>query len=137
MLEAAHVTENNRTLGDFDFAGDDHVVPFEVAPLDVRGRIVQLGPMLDQILARHDYPAAVAAGKARPEDLLGHGVLALTIDQGPHTQRYQGVVQLDGETFVELHNANGTLAMYRVLDGANPSIRRVPVEDWPTEYRPV
>ena len=47
-------------LGEFGFAGDDHVVPFEVGPLDVRGRIVQLGPMLDQILARHDYPEPVA-----------------------------------------------------------------------------
>ena len=44
----------------FGFAGDDHVVPFEVGPLDVRGRIVQLGPMLDQILGRHDYPEPVA-----------------------------------------------------------------------------
>ena len=33
---------------------------FEVGPLDVRGRIVQLGPLLDAILARHDYPAPVA-----------------------------------------------------------------------------
>ena len=49
-----------RKLGDFGFAGDDHVVPFEVGPLDVRGRIVQLGPLLDSILARHDYPEPVA-----------------------------------------------------------------------------
>jgi molecular chaperone Hsp33 len=47
-------------LGEFGFAGDDHVVPFEVAPLDVRGRIVQLGPALNHILARHDYPEPVA-----------------------------------------------------------------------------
>ena len=151
-------------LGDFGFAGDDHVVPFEVGPLDVRGRIVQLGPMLDQILARHAYPEpvarllaqvavltvllgtalkfhgkfivqtrsdgpvdmlvadfatpqalrayarfdagrlaeAVAEGKDRPEDLLGRGVLALTIDQGQHMQRYQGVVELEGESLEEV-----------------------------------
>ena len=47
-------------LGDFGFAGDDHVVPYEVGPLDVRGRIVQLGPALDTILARHAYPEPVA-----------------------------------------------------------------------------
>ena len=35
---------------------------------------------------------AVAAGEAAPEQLLGKGVLALTIDQGAHTQRYQGIV---------------------------------------------
>lgn len=48
-------------LGDFDFAGDDTVVPFQVDALDARGRAVQLGPILDQILARHAYPEAVAA----------------------------------------------------------------------------
>jgi len=144
-------------LGDFGFAGDDTVVPFEVGPLDARGRVVQLGPILDSILARHDYPDAVARllaeamtltvllgtslkfdgkfilqtrsdgpvdmlvadfttpgslrayasfdadavaeaeqeGRALPADLLGKGVLALTIDQGTHMQRYQGIVQLD------------------------------------------
>ena len=48
------------TLGEFDFAGDDHVVPFQVEGLDVRGRAVQLGPILDAILGRHDYPQPVA-----------------------------------------------------------------------------
>ncbi|MDQ6437430.1 Hsp33 family molecular chaperone [Mesorhizobium sp. LHD-90] len=152
-----------RKLGDIGFAGDDDVVPFEVAALDVRGRIVQLGPMLDQILARHAYPepvarlvaeaclvtvllgtslkfegkfilqtrtdgpvdmvvadfstptslrayarfdaerleAVVAAGEAAPGKLLGNGVLALTIDQGEHTQRYQGIVALDGTDLQE------------------------------------
>jgi molecular chaperone Hsp33 len=47
-------------LGTFDFAGDDHVVPFQVEGMDVRGRAVQLGPLLDAILGRHDYPVPVA-----------------------------------------------------------------------------
>ncbi len=47
-------------LAGIQLAGDDKVVPFEVAPLDIRGRAVQLGPMLDAILGRHDYPACVA-----------------------------------------------------------------------------
>ena len=151
-------------LGEFGFAGDDHVVPFEVGPLDVRGRAVQLGPMLDQILDRHDYPEpvarllaevcvltvllgtalkfegkfilqtrsdgpvdmlvadfatpgslrayarfdaerladAIASGNDRPEQLLGGGVLALTIDQGAYTQRYQGIVQLDGASLEDV-----------------------------------
>ncbi|RUZ82554.1 Hsp33 family molecular chaperone, partial [Mesorhizobium sp. M7A.F.Ca.US.006.01.2.1] len=42
--------------------------------------------------------ALVAAGETSQQTLLGSGVLALTIDQGAHTQRYQGIVQLDGET---------------------------------------
>ena len=138
-----------------DFAGQDAVIPFQVEPLDVRGRCVQLGPMLDSILDRHNYPDSVSKllaeavtltvllgtalkfegrfivqtqtdgpvsmivtdfqtpdsirayarfdedALARSEDksaatLLGRGTLAMTIDQGEHTQRYQGIVQLDG-----------------------------------------
>ena len=39
----------------------DTVMPFEVKPLGVRGRIVRLGPVIDDILQRHDYPPAVSA----------------------------------------------------------------------------
>ena len=39
---------------------DDTVMPFEVAKLDLRGRIVRLGPVVDEILARHAYPQPVA-----------------------------------------------------------------------------
>lgn len=42
------------------FAGDDAVLPFEVAPLDVRGRAIQMGPAIDALLARHDYPDVVS-----------------------------------------------------------------------------
>lgn len=142
------------------FAGDDKVVPFHVAPLDIRGRTIQLGPMLNTILDRHAYPAPVAAllgeaialtvllgtslkfegkfivqtqsngpvsllvvdyrtpdavrayarfdedrlahairsGKTATQDLLGQGVLAMTIDQGQHMQRYQGIVELNGNS---------------------------------------
>ena len=41
-------------------AGDDAVLPFEVAPLDVRGRAIQMGPAIDALLARHAYPDVVA-----------------------------------------------------------------------------
>ena len=163
MLEAVQVTEHTPGLGEFGYAGDDHVVPFAVETLDVRGRAVQLGPMLDAILSRHAYPEPVAhllaeacvlavllgtslkfqgkfilqtrtdgpidmlvadfstphalrgyarfdagrletlmaAGESDGATLLGNGVLALTIDQGEHTQRYQGIVQLDGVTLEE------------------------------------
>jgi len=36
------------------------VLPFSVAPLDVRGRVVRLGPAVDAMLARHAYPPAVS-----------------------------------------------------------------------------
>lgn len=158
------MTDMTPELGEFDFAGDDHVVPFQVEGLDVRGRAVQLGPMLDAILERHNYPLPVARlvaetvvltvllgtslkfegklivqtkgdgpvdlvvadfstpdrvrayarydadalavaekeGRTRSHELLGKGVLAFTIDQGAHTQRYQGIVALDGATLEEI-----------------------------------
>jgi molecular chaperone Hsp33 len=43
-----------------DLGRDDQVLPFAVEPLDVRGRIVRLGPALDRILGRHAYPDAIA-----------------------------------------------------------------------------
>jgi len=39
---------------------DDTVLPFEVPALDLRGRVVRLGPSANEILARHAYPAPVA-----------------------------------------------------------------------------
>ena len=39
---------------------DDIVMPFEVAKLDLRGRVVRLGPAVDEILSRHAYPQPVA-----------------------------------------------------------------------------
>ncbi|WP_029875427.1 Hsp33 family molecular chaperone [Rhizobium leguminosarum] len=158
MAEAA------AALGQFDFAGDDHVVPFQVEGLDVRGRAVQLGPMLDAILERHHYPAPVArllaevvvltvllgtslkfdgkftvqtkgdgpvdllvadfstpenvrayarfdqallnkaieSGETEPEQLLGKGILAFTIDQGKFSQPYQGIVPLGGTTLEDI-----------------------------------
>jgi molecular chaperone Hsp33 len=137
---------------------DDTILPFAVKALDLRGRIVRLGPAVDAILTSHDYPppvakllgeaivltvmlgsalkfegrfilqtqtdgpvrmlvvdftspdkvracarfdsdrvaAAVAAGEAEPGKLLGHGHLAMTIDQGPEMSRYQGLVPLEG-----------------------------------------
>ena len=43
-----------------DAAVDDVVLPFAVEPLDLRGRLVRLGPAVDDILVRHDYPPPVA-----------------------------------------------------------------------------
>jgi molecular chaperone Hsp33 len=43
-----------------DVGRDDAVLPFSVDQLDVRGRIVRLGPSVDHILAQHGYPTPVA-----------------------------------------------------------------------------
>jgi molecular chaperone Hsp33 len=139
-------------------SADDTIQPFEVAALDLRGRVVRLGPAVDEILGRHDYPApvakllgealvltallgsslklsgrfilqtqtdgpvrmlvvdfttpdrlracarfdrervaaAMAAGEVSAGELIGRGHLAMTIDQGPETSRYQGLVALEG-----------------------------------------
>ncbi|KIQ02209.1 Hsp33-like chaperonin [Agrobacterium tumefaciens] len=157
----ADVTVDLDTL---EFAGDDKVVPFQVEGLDVRGRAVQVGPLLNAILDRHEYPPVVARllaeavvltaligtslkfsgkltvqtksdgpvdllvadftapenmrayarfdeerlaqataeGKTSPEQLLGAGILAFTIDQGVGMQPYQGIVPLDGSTLEEI-----------------------------------
>lgn len=38
---------------------------------------------------------------AAARDLLGEGYIAFTVDQGPHSERYQGIVDLRGETLAE------------------------------------
>ena len=51
---------------------DDAVLPFEVDALDLRGRMTRMGPALDDILTKHDYPAPV--GK-----LLGEAIVLTTL----------------------------------------------------------
>src|SRR5690242_11302485 len=51
---------------------DDAVIPFEVDALDLRGRLTRMGPALDEILTKHDYPAPV--GK-----LLGEAIVLTTL----------------------------------------------------------
>lgn len=136
------------------------VLPFEVAALGVRGRLVRIGNVVNEVIRRHDYPQPVAAvlgeavaltgllgallkfdgkfilqtktdgpvnflvvdftspgklrglaqfdaeklaaltaqGKTDSQQLLGHGHLAMTIDQGADMERYQGVVALEGQS---------------------------------------
>lgn len=143
---------------------DDTILPFEVATLDLRGRVVRLGAAVDEILSRHDYPlpvekllgeaialaalfgsalkfdgrfilqtktdgpvrmlvvdyatsgnlracarfdkkrvaAAIEAGEISSGQLLGHGHLAMTIDQGGDMSRYQGLVALEGASLEEV-----------------------------------
>jgi molecular chaperone Hsp33 len=141
---------------------DDMIQPFKIEGQAIRGRFVRLGPLVHEILGRHDYPRVVAAmlaemlalaatlaatlkydgvftlqtkgdgpirlmvaditsggdvrGYAQFDAerlaklgdsplsvprLLGAGFLAFTVDQGSHTERYQGIVELIGATLVE------------------------------------
>lgn len=49
----------SRTRPAAEAAADDIVTPFQVDALDLRGRLVRLGPTLDAVLAHHDYPVPV------------------------------------------------------------------------------
>ena len=44
-----------------DILWHDRVLPFRLFPSNARGRITRLGPTLDDVLARHDYPGKVSA----------------------------------------------------------------------------
>ncbi|ACA20791.1 Hsp33 protein [Methylobacterium sp. 4-46] len=68
---------------------DDVVLPFAVEPLDVRGRIVRLGPAVDTILRRHGYPDPVARA-------LGEAA-ALTVLLGA-SLKFEGRFQLQTKT---------------------------------------
>ncbi|MCR4283209.1 MAG: Hsp33 family molecular chaperone [Bauldia sp.] len=70
-------------------AGDDSVRPFAVESLDVRGRAIQMGPALDAILARHDYPPPVSR-------LLAEAVV-LTVLLGS-SLKFEGKFTLQTET---------------------------------------
>lgn len=142
---------------------DDRILPFQIEASALRGRIVRLGALVDEVLRHHAYPAPVAerlaemlalaaalsgalkfdgvfalqikgdgpvklmvadittAGHMRGyaqfdaealaalgegpapsvPRLFGAGYLALTVDQGPHTERYQGIVELTGATLAD------------------------------------
>jgi molecular chaperone Hsp33 len=146
---------------------DDLVQPFQIDKSALRGRLVRLGPVVDEILRQHDYPEPVAimlgeaitlaiilAGALKYEGvftlqtkgdgpiplivadvttagavrgyaqwdaaklakavelhggaalgsvpkLLGAGYIAFTVDQGEYTDRYQGIVELQGATLAQ------------------------------------
>jgi molecular chaperone Hsp33 len=55
--------------------------------------------------ARFDADAvshAVESGHTKPGELLGKGHLAMTVDQGTHMDRYQGIVALEGDSLEQV-----------------------------------
>ena len=72
-----------------DAPAEDAILPFEVASLDLRGRVVRLGASLDDILAAHDYPPPVAT-------LLGEAIV-LTVLLGS-SLKFEGRFILQTQT---------------------------------------
>src|SRR5512144_1334943 len=85
-------------------AADDTVMPFEVSALDLRGRVVRLGPVVDEILDKHDYPQPVAK-------LLGEAIV-LTVMLGT-------ALKFEGR-FILQTQADGPVRML-VVDFTAPS----------------
>lgn len=56
---------------------DDVVLPFQIDPFALRGRLVRLGPVVDTVLRQHAYPAPVAGALA--EMIALASALALTL----------------------------------------------------------
>jgi len=84
-------------------AADDTVLPFEVAALDLRGRVVRLGPAVDDILSGHDYPEPVSR-------LLGEAIV-LTVMLG-------SALKFDGR-FILQSQSDGPVSML-VVDYNSP-----------------
>jgi molecular chaperone Hsp33 len=82
---------------------DDIVLPFEVSSLDLRGRVVRLGPVVDEILTRHAYPEPVAK-------LLGEAIV-LTVMLG-------SALKIDGR-FILQTQTDGPVRML-VVDFTTP-----------------
>jgi molecular chaperone Hsp33 len=75
-------------------AGDDLVLPFAVPALEVRGRTVRLGPLIDRILSSHAYPEVVSR-------LLGEAI-ALTVLLGS-SLKFEGRFILQTQTEGPVH----------------------------------
>ena len=148
---------------EFPLPEDNIIQTFQLEVSSIRGRVLRLGSVLNDILDPHDYPDPIARltgqtacltlilssilkydgiftlqiqgdgpiamlvsdvdqdgkvracahfnqekyeaiedpGEASLKDFFGKGYLAFTVDQGPDTETYQGIVGLEGETLEE------------------------------------
>ena len=143
-------------------ASDDLIQPFMIELSGLRGRLIRMGPVVEDVISRHDLPEAIqglmaefvvlavalsaalkfdgiftlqakgngpiglmaadvtsdggvrayaSVGKDVPSieeiegspvpRLFGAGYLAFTVDQGDHTELYQGIVELQGPTLID------------------------------------
>lgn len=76
--------------------------------------------------ARFDANKLAAAADTSVKGLFGTGYLAFTVDQGPKTDRYQGIVELNGATLADC--AKEYFAQSEQLDTEVMVASRAPVE---------
>lgn len=94
---------------------DDLSLPFQIEQCDVRGRLVRLGPALDQILTRHAYPEPVAHLLAEALALVATMATSL---------KFEGVFSLQAKadgpvsTLVADYRSPGQLRGYASFDAA-------------------
>lgn len=150
-------------------AFSDHVLPFQIEAVGVRGRLVRLGPAVEAVIGPHGYPPPIATivaealalgvvlasglkydgvfslqlqgegpvrlvvvdvtsggdlracarfeadgvdrlpasanGEVPLPRLFGGGVMAFTVDQGPQTERYQGITAMEGASLGDCAHA--------------------------------
>ena len=73
----------------------DGPIPMLVADVTSAGQMLGYARYNDEV-----FTGSLEIGRLVP-DLLGAGHLAFTLDQGAHTDRYQGIVALEGDTIAE------------------------------------
>lgn len=86
----------------------DHVLSFTIPARNARGRVVRLGPVLNQILAAHDYPPALAHCLAE--------ALVLTALMG-------SLLKDEGDQLTMQAQATGGMARLLVCDYRNGELR--------------
>ena len=102
---------------------DDFIQPFLIHQSHIRGRFVRLGPVVDTILSRHDYPPLVSK-------LLGEALLLISILSANLKSEGILTVQAKGDGPVRLlvvdMMENGTLRGYAEMrEGAEDDIRKM------------
>ncbi|MBI1385368.1 MAG: Hsp33 family molecular chaperone [Rhizobiales bacterium] len=125
MTAAADGAATHRPQGPAD---DDLVLPFRAIASGVNGRLVRLGPLVDAILARHDYPEPVA--RLMGEALALASLLGTALKFG---SRFTLQTQTDGPVgfLVVDFQAPGQLRGYASFDRAAVErlAQAIPAED--------
>ena len=115
------MTEHSRRAAGVELSipEDDLILPFQADQAEVFGRLVKLGPTVDTILSRHDYPEAVS-------QLLGEAVALTALLGASLKSEGKFILQASTDGPVDL-----LVADYQVPGGLRGYARFSP-ERWPS-----